>query len=553
MIEGPILINCLLQNYPQYQVVGLQRERSSCDDEEPAEFSAAESAINEISSLFEMGENGKGFALGDAEPNSDGVVDNLRLPGQAVDALIEDCFEYVETDGISVKRRWWASENPRAYRVNMTVIQGDGDTWRWLDENWVIDVAGNTSHDGFESSPTLSEFTRFRDFSALHRYRRRRWFRARTGGATAALLNGITAFYQSAAEASNTSSSINKVEDKSFRISVQVNGGNWGLSSFIPHYGTVHGAIRATGARWPHNLSKENSRLGQSDKFIYEMCYSISPLDGEWGYMTRVMLLSPRFLLRNDSLSIAFEVKQAGTEGTVLRLLPGATIPFHWVDCRLPELISIRPATEAGAAALYRWTGGFDPLLIGSTPLRTRWYNPHSSNNNESSLTIIQSVKVETDIRPKTGGTGITITLQEEDSRGWGALFRVENLSSLPLWISQDGLLGDGQGSIEGDLLRPSECMVFGLDVPYRQGKYSNRKAATMDDLLRARVGLAPLNSRNGIETTKVISMTAVGGRVRLNPSKIMAFTAQLRSSIRRVRVIGVVFNDGPTRVLRFW
>ena len=102
----------------------------------------------------------------------------------------------------------------------------------------------------------------------------------------------------------------------------------------------------------------------------------------------------------------------------------------------------------------------------------------------------------------------------------------------------------------QGDYLGPFQSMAFSLDVPYMQGKYSHRKAASMEILLRARLALAPLSSRAGIETTKVVSLTTRGGRVRLNPSKLLLLDSSLRSSLQNVRVIGVIHNDGPTRVL---
>ena len=106
-------------------------------------------------------------------------------------------------------------------------------------------------------------------------------------------------------------------------------------------------------------------------------------------------------------------------------------------------------------------------------------------------------------------------------------------------------------GDSDGDMLRPSESLVFALDVPFRQGKYSGRKAATMSELLRLRLALSPLSSRLGIETTKVISLRT-GERVRLNPSKLSILDPKVKSSLQRARVMGMVVNDGPTRVLRF-
>jgi hypothetical protein len=167
-------------------------------------------------------------------------------------------------------------------------------------------------------------------------------------------------------------------------------------------------------------------------------------------------------------------------------------------------------------------------------------------------------MKMEAEIRPKTGKVGINLSFREEDEFGDGALFRIENVSTFPIWVAQDGILANpsrdlkDSGETEGDILLPSDRMAFALDVPFRQGKYAGRKAATMTELFRLRFSLAPSSSRTGVETTKVVAFRA-GERIRLNPSKLAILEPKARQSLQRVRVIGVVYNDGPTRVLRFW
>ena len=49
-----------------------------------------------------------------------------------------------------------------------------------------------------------------------------------------------------------------------------------------------------------------------------------------------------------------------------------------------------------------------------------------------------------------------------------------------------------------GDLIPPRQYISFGLDVPFRQGKYASREAIALEELLRVRVGLAPLSTRDG-------------------------------------------------------
>jgi hypothetical protein len=171
--------------------------------------------------------------------------------------------------------------------------------------------------------------------------------------------------------------------------------------------------------------------------------------------------------------------------------------------------------------------------------------------------------------------------LQEEDPSGDGSLFRIENHSTFPVWLAQDGVLAnpstslephgavlvqysdkppaplgltDDHSQVDGELILPGDKMCFALDVPFRQGKYAGRQAATISELLRVRVALAPLSSRPGIETTKMVEFSEVGNCVRMNPSKLTSILdGDLRSFLTRVRVLCVVTTDGPTRVLKLW
>jgi hypothetical protein len=68
------------------------------------------------------------------------------------------------------------------------------------------------------------------------------------------------------------------------------------------------------------------------------------------------------------------------------------------------------------------------------------------------------------------------------------------------------------------------------------------------------RVTLAPLNSRDGVECTKVIGLTSLGSSIRLNPSKLRNTLDEFSiTQLLDIRLLGVVCSDGPTRVLRFW
>lgn len=87
-------------------------------------------------------------------------------------------------------------------------------------------------------------------------------------------------------------------------IAVQINGGRWSLLPIIPTNGTAYGVLRAQGGRWP-----STPPLCSNDRILYELCYSIAPLDGEFGLFSRALLVSSRFLIRNDSEEISYIVK----------------------------------------------------------------------------------------------------------------------------------------------------------------------------------------------------------------------------------------------------
>jgi hypothetical protein len=283
------------------------------------DVSAAEAALKEISSLFEIGEEGTGIRQSKAERNTPDIV---LLPGHAGTIVTEECFEYIDVDNSVVKRRWWASENPNSSRQNLTTIEDDGDKWHWVDTCWRADLSGKTS-DGWESAPNLWQFSNRRDFNSSHRFRRRRWVRNRE--IRRELVNAV---YQRTRRVSPKpeSDSILDMEEADMQFAVQVNGGRWALTSYIPAQGVVYGAMRATSARWPQLKTKAVTSTS-----VFELCYSISPLDQEWGDLTRLFLVSSRFLLRNDSQQLTFEMKQVGSgDSTAVVVAPGAVAPFHW-------------------------------------------------------------------------------------------------------------------------------------------------------------------------------------------------------------------------------
>lgn len=491
---------------------------------------------------------------------------------------------------------------------------------------------------GWESCRSLvgekdNLFSNKREFSPSHNFRRRRWFRRRKSSEDrfccnvqachqpvldAISINQMQArqkrlgnFPTDTASRSSDAKTDGCTEDATLRIYVNVGGGTWSTPAVIPLNGSAHGVVRVCASRWPRltsaiprkylfettmefalddNQAQTNSMFcspNLSPK-LFEICYHVSDLDGDWGEFSRLMLFSPRFFVRNESTELTMEIKQTGTnDDTALRLAPGEASPFHWADFRLPELVSVRPSIGDGSN-IFKWSGGFDICNLGMTAVRVRQHRISKRTDHillaGYPFASLRSIRATVEIRRGTGGSGINISFQEEDPSGDGSLFRIENLSTFPVWLAQDGVLAnpsasheqqgvlkmpcndsvvqsntsvgrtEDQAGADGDLILPGDKMSFALDVPFRQGKYAGRQAATISELLRVRVALAPLSSRSGIETTKVIAFSEVGNCVRLNPSKLASFLdIDLRTFLGRVRVLCVVTTDGPTRVLKLW
>lgn len=375
-------------------------------------------------------------------------------------------------------------------------------------------------------------------------------------------------------------------DDAAFKVSLKSGDGRWCSPVAIPESGTSHGVIRLLSSRWPkltmerlrppdgHSLKGEKIRdfsykSASLEADLFELCYSVADVDGEWGEFSRSMEISPRFLIKNSSEKLVIEAKQTGaSDGTMLRLGPQESKPFFWADFRLPKLVSVRPSGYSlRGTDKYQWSGGFDISNIGMVPIRVRGREVGVKENR-------QSLRATVEVRPGTGGSGRNIALKEEDPEGDGSLFRIENKSTFPIWLAQDGNLVnplsivsesttengahrrhvEEHSQIDGDLIRPNEKFSFALDVPYRQGKYANRKEASISDLMSLRVALAPLSSRAGVETVKSVRLTTVGASLRLNASKLVgSFLPGSRELLQQMRVLGIVTTDGPTRVLRFW
>ncbi len=399
------------------------------------------------------------------------------------------------------------------------------------------------------------------------------------------------------------------IDDYVTKISIKCGDGQWSDACIVPQTGGVHGIIRMPASRWPTltKLSRQQAdelpdklKVDGSGELssvggefapanlspaLYELCYKVAGDLGEgWSDLSRIFFVTPRFMLRNDSKVLVIEAKQSGSpDEKAITMSPGEVAPFFWADFRLPELVCVRPVVNnAEGRRQFRWSGGFDVCTLGMSAIRVRrsWLSKAPNRADRSS---IKSIRTLVEIRSGTGGTGINVSFKEEDPLGTGSLFRIENLSPFLIWVAQDGVLAnpsaileerrsrmrqEGQSSAanperrvlddhartDGDLIEPGDCTVFALDVPFRQGKYAGRKAASMSELTRIRIGLAPLSSRDGVESTKVVSLSAVGDSVRLSPAKLSSISAfDIRKHLVDLRVLGVVTTDGPTRVLRFW
>lgn len=360
---------------------------------------------------------------------------------------------------------------------------------------------------------------------------------------------------------------VNESTMASLSLSVRSGDGDWSQTMKLPRRGAASGILRVPASRWPkitavlkspglsNGTEQDSDASGRSTTLsasIYEICFTLADLPGEWGEFSREFVVSPRFLLRNDSTTMTFKVKQYGAaDTTATRLFPGSVSPFYWADSRLPALACLLVCERDQ----YRWSGGFDVCNLGTTPVRVR--------QKLGSKGKFTSVKVAVELRPD--GSSISISFKEEDESGGGAMFRVENQSPFNVWVTQDGVLANPSAvsresgtvsshnppEIDGDIIRPKSQICFALDVPFRQGKYVGRKAATLSELLRVRVGLAPLSSRDGIESTHVVNLTFVGDRVLLNPEKLSVLR-NLWTKLHPLRILGLVVTDGPTRVLKF-
>lgn len=567
------------------------------DSSLPAKVSA-ESALVELTSVLE----GSSFGLlGSIDDDTDDGQsdDSLNLPLQQCESEVyEEVFEYVSlNDRGDIERRWWASENHVILRPEPALEEDD----------WQVDCTGDPClENGWESCKNIagsrvSAFGGRRVFDKRHRYRRRRWFRRlsiqKQLNERHSIMSDKVIFHQPAdldrftrakreAERNTIGVHLDKKEksggglldmfnlplqqegildimttvanDGSILINVKYKDGKWSTPVIIPPSGSANGAIRAVSSRWPLVTKAINEKFkgnrviatvgcSPNDPSVFELIYQVTTLSGLWGELSRMVTITPRFLLKNESSWLDIDVKQVGApDGSRLLLPKKATLPFYWFDGALPELVCTRPAGLSG----FKWSGGFDLCTLGMLPLRVR-------QNNDSRLNAkLKSMRVSVELQPGTAGTGTIVSIKDEDPNGEGSLFRIENHSPFQIFVSQDGVLANP--SLSGkhsscDSINPGEKTSYALDVPWRQGKYEGRTSASMFELLMLRCSLAPLSTREGVESTRVISFGEVGQFIRLSPYKLAsALGLSITSELLGVRVLGMVGSDGPTRCIRF-
>jgi hypothetical protein len=293
-------------------------------------------------------------------------------------------------------------------------------------------------------------------------------------------------------------SSMMENEEELTQIFFKFGDGRWSSPAIVPKTGSSHGIIRLPSARWPsltrslnddenHGASMTGNGLsvgvkgpskikmdkGCSSSGCLDLSYRITAIEGLWGEFSRLLVIYPRFYVRNDSQHWFIEVKQTGTpDKSALQLKPGCSKPFYWTDLNIPELMCVRLLHKTGAtreSCKHGWSGGFDISALGMIPLRIQ---THSTP--DKVMFTFSVVRVLVELRSGTGGTGLIVSLKDELESGEDALYRVENLSPFPVWISQDGTIGVNSGN--GDMIPPNKKVAYGLYQPYRNEKMNSKK-----------------------------------------------------------------------------
>lgn len=570
---------------------------------------AAYSALLELNDIldFDFNERDKDFSTSNED------LDILTLPVQESDSLVEEIFEYVELEKGIIKKRWWGGEQHDSRRPDPTMPREDSK-WEWDDPEWTIDTAGECTiaNDGWESCSNLfggksRRFSPLRTFNPDHRFRRRRWFRRKSKKVFSDRDENVSyAFFQPVLDHTarlkhskggkesfvdvpdNATSKRGFLdgeeetnEEEQIKLCLRVDDGVWSSVAAIPSTGFTHGVMQLHSARWPtisKDLSTSKTNIdratgygsktelrvsfspGSTSRKVYDVSYQVAAVEGQWGEHTRLFVVYPRFYLRNDSEEWYVEVKQLSSpDETAVRLQPGSSAPFYWTDILLPKLISVRLRHKdcLHEKSMFMWSGPFDISILGMLPLRLRKSNQKKVKKNRH-IPDIAVVRSQVQLRSGTGGTGLCISFKEELASGENSLYRVENHSPFPVWIMQDSHYNQVSKNanhnihdLHSDVIMPGESCAFGLDTPFLQ--LNDRKAASLEELLKIRMSLAPPHTRDGKETMKKLSLGVVGNNVRLKPSKLCGiFDEDKILDLMCTNINCEVSNDGPSRVLQF-
>ena len=405
---------------------------SSADQPGEAAVHSAEAALMEIASVLELGEKGSKMDTRKATLQEEaGAV--VILSQQQSSSLVEEMFEFIEIGGAGVKRRWWASENYWNHRDKSILELSDhGKHWHWVDKTWKIDCTGqaSTTNGGWESCKDLlgsgdGPFSLHRQFDPAHSFRRRRWFRTRSTvprdksiTATTSLLFGLQGFHhpltppsfhdtQKEKEKKKRQRQRDHFEEDSprqidqadhFSISIKCGDSRWSTPATFSSHGGQHGVVQVFASRWPSLVGTDNAHkaidtnsgmsstavtsdfprqqsygAGPLKPYLYDLVYHIKQVEGEYAEFSRLMLVSARYSVRNDSETKTIEVKQSGTkDDSAIRLTPGEISSFYFSDFRLPQLVCVRPVHLSGGKMAYKWSGGFDLRTLGMTALSIR-------------------------------------------------------------------------------------------------------------------------------------------------------------------------------------
>jgi len=318
---------------------------------------SADSALLELTNVLE----GNSIFGNDDVGADDLGYDVFNLPLQQCEEIYEEVFEYVSLNSMGkVEHRWWASENHVSRR------QEPKGT------NWTLDVAGEPFlQDGWESCVNIvgqrsSTFNGRRVFNRKHRFRRRR-FRKEviqkrpTGNHICNKLifhqpEDLDLYTRSKREAERNSIGIvikedgpnlldmfngsqqegvldimtTVANDGSILIYVKYKDGKWSTPAIIPPSGAATGCIRLCSSRWPQvtkakrqsseyytwqsTSDTSESKLGIAplEPTVFELIYQVTVLKGLWGELSRIVTITPRFMIQNESTWLDIDVKQTG-------------------------------------------------------------------------------------------------------------------------------------------------------------------------------------------------------------------------------------------------